>query len=140
MQEAVRNQYGPRKIGEREFAKQQAQKSLMARQATIYGKRKGGGGAPKPIALTHSDPERPRSEANQPEKSPFLKENGDRVTLGAMEMLLEKDPSLLDLAIEAEFSHKDEPRKGGVEILLRLEGQRPGGPRESVTKLLGQVS
>lgn len=139
MQEAVKNLPGPRKIGDKAFQERQAKRALRSRSNTVYGSRKGdpsGKGSAGEIPLRH---DRQEFDAGDPDENPFLKANGDRVSIGALELLLEKDPGLLDVAIETEVSHADSPRKGAIEVLTSMEDGRAGGPRDSVVELLGKL-
>lgn len=134
------NRYGPRKIGEEEFQRQQAMKQFEGRQATVYGKRKGDGNA-KPVLLKHTDPDTQRDKPREAAETgnPFRDEKGEVVTIGAMKEVLEADPSLLDVAIETELA-QSEPRKGAIEFLMKTERARPAGERESVIQLLEKLA
>jgi hypothetical protein len=122
----ITTRYGPRKLGEKQFAEQQARRSITSASGVVYGSRKGG---PAP-ATTEPNPANPFLAAADP--------NGDgRVTLAELTGRLNEDGSLLDLAIEAEF--KDgEPRKGALRLFRGLEEQREGGPRAEVMHLIAQ--
>lgn len=132
MDDARPVQYGRRKLGKEAYEKQQEKNQLGSRQATIYGRRKAPqrrpeGEVPK-VVTTLEDKE-----------NPFVDAKGGRVPVKVMRELIAKDPMLLDLALETELSHAEKPRKSAVEALRELEGVRPGGPRESVNKLLDKM-
>lgn len=135
----VPNRYGPRKIGQEEFERQQAMKQFEGRQSTVYGPRKGD--PSKPVLLKHTDPDKDRDRPRESAAgaNPFRKEDGDVVTIGRMGELLEENPGLLDVAIETELAQA-EPRKGAVELLLKTERARPAGERESVIQLLDKLA
>lgn len=129
--------YGPRKIGRAAYEKQMAEQVLRGREGTKYGPRKGG---PKLVTEEPSGAE--ASEQGKSLKSassnPFVDGKGNRVVLGTLETELTADPSLLDLAIETEIGTGEAPRKGAIELLLKLEQARAEGPRQSVLDLLGR--
>jgi hypothetical protein len=131
MADARKVQYGVRKLGKKAWLEQQAKNKVSTREATVYGKRKGGR-VPVPVAA-------PVREANDEPRNPFVQGKG-RVSIVRLGEILEKEPNLLDLAIETEVSHPDGQRKGALELLAEIEGKRPGGPRESVTKLLAKLA
>lgn len=139
--------YGPKKIGQEEFERQQAMKQFEGRQGTVYGKRKGDGADPSKVVLKHSNPESGRSRKNAPKESardepqgnPFVDEKGSVVTISDMGEILEGKPGLLDVAIETELAQPS-PRKGAVELLQKTENARPSGARESVLELLGKLA
>ena len=139
VQDAKKNQYGPRKLGKAAFAEQQAKNKLSHRPSTAYGSRKTGAKR----APSSADPVTTATERTTPpqpdatgETNPFLTGSGDRITIGQLGTVLEEQPGLLDVAIEAELAHKDKPRKGALELLKRLEGTRGSGPREGVINLI----
>lgn len=151
--------YGPRKLGEEEFERQQARKALSSRGGTVYGPRKAGAppeteDATEPAGSGGEDQEPPTpevvtdstdTEGDEPtdgEENPFLPTgDGDAsgyTTIEELEAALEQDPTLLDLAIEAEFDRDGGPRKGAARALLDFELEREDGPREEVVTRLEQ--
>lgn len=152
--------YGPRKIGEEAFEKQQAEKVRSSRGGTVYGDRKMN---PEPPGEEPSEPEAeadpdiepdadaevetdsteggpeiaPEGEAGpdtEPD-NPFNPEGDEDgsgyTTLEELTATLEEDPSLLDLAIDAEKAREDGPRKGAVRLFTELELEKDE-PREDV--------
>jgi len=124
--------YGPRKLGQEAFERQQAAKPFEHRQATVYGARKGN--VPKLVLEGDAEPQK----ADQGDGNPFLTAAGAPVPLGTLESLLEASPELLDVAVETEVG-TGKPRVGAVELLTKLENARPDGARESVLNLLTKL-
>lgn len=137
--------YGPRKIGQEAFEKQQAEKVMASREATVYGPRKGN---PTADLETESEPEsepetEPEVETDSTETEPEVEladaadsDESGYVTIDELTSALAGDPSLLDTAIEAEFGRDDGPRKGAARVLLETELEREDGPREEVVARL----
>lgn len=132
--QTAKTKYGPRKIGDSAFAKQQAEATLSKRGATKYGPRKGGG-------VRAGDPDNVNDEAGYDEDAntnPFLTEDGKLVSIGDAKDVLDAEPELLDLAIETEAA-SGSPRKGAVEHYLKLESERDSGPRDGVVSILERL-
>lgn len=130
--------YGPRKLGEKAFAKQEAEQTFSSREATVYGSRKGG--PPAPVVATLSPaappPTTPPVPAQRPDTANPFEPTGDEnssgyVTLSELADVLHKRPQLLDAAIEAEY-RDGTPRKGAIELFLDIEANRKDGPRGDV--------
>jgi len=140
MEDSKPNAYGKRKLGAKKWAEEEERRELKSRQATVYGNRKRGGKRPPGTAtdvVTRDD----QGNAGDPGSlNPFVRKGGDRVTIAQMAEALEADPGQLDVAIETELSHPDKPRKGAVDLLLKIENARREGAREAVVKLLTKYS
>lgn len=113
--------YGPRKLGDEAFAKQEEEQTRSHREATVYGSRKGD---PEPVAPAKPDPDNPFEAIGDEDSSGY-------VTLSELSQVLSKRPQLLDAAIEAEYRNGS-PRKGAITLFLDIEQQRKGGPRDEV--------
>lgn len=121
--------YGPRKLGDEAFAKQEEEQTRSHRDATVYGSRKGDQpAAPAKQEEGASSPLNPFEATGDEDSSGY-------VTLSELEAVLAKRPQLLDAAIEAEF-RDGKPRKGAITLFLDLEQQRKGGPRDEVIERL----
>lgn len=129
MNDAVKSRYGPRKLGQKAFEEQQSKQKMTSRDGTtVFGKRKAGSARPE----FHE-----RKAAAEVEKKGEATEWG-KLSIKDLDARLTAEPGLLDIASVAELE-RAEPRKGAAEILLRFEKERPGGAREQMVKLLGQV-
>lgn len=138
--------YGPRKIGQAEYAKQQELAELSSREATVYGSRKRAGAKPEPTeaAVTDEAPvtaaetgaDEPGQEPQEPEPEVL---DFKAMTLAALEDALLADPSRLDEAIRQEVADGN-PRKGAVSLFIEAENARAEGPRDAVMNLLRQFS
>lgn len=158
MKNEATTRWGPRKIGEEEFARREADRVMGEEGAsTRYGSRKGGGHdsnpqtpeapqGPGPEPSTAPSPEAPNNpEATTAPGRPanenrFLRAadaDGDgRVTLDELETILAAEPGLFDDAVKAEFSKgATGVRKGAAKLFAKTENER-AEPRESVLKLL----
>lgn len=136
---AAKTLYGPRKIGQKAWKEQQAEQKFSNRGATVYGTRKGGGGrAGDPQHVATADDDQGATGVTQ-SGNPFLGDDDQIVTISTMKEVLEANPELLDLAIETEVE-QEEPRVGAIGHLKKLEGERPGGPREGLMQLLERMS
>jgi hypothetical protein len=138
VQDAKKVQYGKRKLGQAAWEEQQAKNKVSHRPSTAYGPRKAGAKRSPSSADTTVREQQPTTAAADArgETNPFLTGAGDRITISQLGVVLEEQPGLLDVAIEAELAHKDKPRKGALELLKKLENTRATGPREGVVKLI----
>lgn len=126
----VKTLYGPRKIGAEAFAKQQAEQKLSTRANTVYGSKKGD---PAPTApATPADPPKPPAGPRAGDK------DAKPASLEALEKSLTRRPALLDAAIAAELKTA-KPRKGALELFVKVEKSRKGGPRAEVLAQLEQA-
>lgn len=123
--EEVKVGYGPRKLDAEAYAKQKAAKALSGRGGTKYGKRKE---QPAPPAPSTGDETTKSTPPTVPPSS-----------LAQLEQALARRPLLLDAAIAAEFQRAEGPRKGAIELFMKHENTRRGGPRlEVIAKLTGE--
>lgn len=143
--------YGPRKLGQAEYAKQQELAELSSREATVYGSRKRAGAQPEPqpepqpteaavtdeaVTAAETGADEPGQEQQEPEPEVL---DFKAMKLGALEEALLADPSRLDEAIRQEVADGN-PRKGAVSLFIEAENARAEGPRDAVMNLLRQFS
>ena len=110
--------FGPRKIGQAAFEKQQ----LLDEAGKHFGVRKG---TAEDAAATAT------AIAGAEAKEAAEKEPLSYTTLNQIEAALEDNPSLYEEFYGLEMKRADGPRKGAIRMFLEQEVNHPDGPREA---------
>lgn len=137
MKDIAKVEFGRKKLGDEEYARQAATRSgMVSPSGIVFGERKKRGGPAAPVAASAPEVTAPATQKQAPDvlEAGAPSEDAEPLTVAEIEEALQDDPSQFDALFRTEFL-AGKPRKGAVRALLAVE-KASATPRPQILKVL----